>query len=108
MRSETHFAVRLLKSAPADGPDGLAGPVLVAALRESGLLAICGELAHQPDDPLALLDALTAVGGESLSAGRLFEGHVNAVKLVHLYAGAAAPRLLDDVAQGASPAWSYA
>lgn len=84
-----------------DGPDGPSGPALVAALRESGLLSACRDLAHWPDDPLELLEALAAVGGASLSAGRLFEGHVNAVKLVHLHAGPEAARLMDAVAGGA-------
>lgn len=101
MRPEVERAILLLKAAPPDGPDGPTGPALVAALRDSGLLAACRDMAHLPDDPLDLLQALAAVGGTSLSAGRLFEGHVNAVKLVHLYAGPATPRLLDDVAQGA-------
>ena len=43
-----------------------------------------------------LLDALQQVGGANLSAGRLFEGHVNAVKLLHLHGGPTGP-----VAQGA-------
>ncbi|NJC33379.1 alkylation response protein AidB-like acyl-CoA dehydrogenase [Sphingomonas jejuensis] len=33
----------------------------------------------------ALADALTAIGGADLSLGRVFEGHVNAVQLVHTY-----------------------
>ncbi|WP_265500759.1 acyl-CoA dehydrogenase family protein [Paracoccus beibuensis] len=101
MRPEIGRAVQLLQAAPADGPDGPTGATLVAALRNSGLLAACHDLAHLPDDPLDLLQALSAVGGISLSAGRLFEGHVNAVKLVRLYAGPDRTRLLQDVHAGA-------
>ena len=36
-------------------------------------------------DPLVLLDVLVAIGRGSLSLGRLYEGHVNAVKLVTNY-----------------------
>ena len=36
-----------------------------------------------------LVETLAAIGAANLSSGRLFEGHVNAVKLVALYAGEA-------------------
>lgn len=101
MRPEIGRAVTLLQNAPQDGRDGPTGATLVAALRDSGLLAACRDLAHHPQAPLELLSALAAVGGASLSAGRLFEGHVNAVKLVQLYAGPAKERLLADVSAGA-------
>jgi hypothetical protein len=62
-------------------------------LRSTGLLAACipvsdggAGLAHHPTDPQDLLRALVAVGRANLSAGRLFEGHVNAAKLIDLYA----------------------
>ncbi|EKE43077.1 Acyl-CoA dehydrogenase [Oceaniovalibus guishaninsula JLT2003] len=65
---------------------------LIDALRQAGLLQACAPLgaggrgpAHCPRDPEALVEALAAVGGGNLSAGRLFEGHVNAVKLIALY-----------------------
>ncbi|QEU08550.1 acyl-CoA dehydrogenase family protein [Paracoccus yeei] len=80
-------AGRLLASAPPDGEDGPSGPTLVAALRDSGLLAACDTLAHHPADPRVLMRALVTVGRASLSAGRLFEGHVNAVKLLRLHGG---------------------
>ena len=77
------------------------------ALRSSGLLAACAPiedggsgLAHHPADPTQAVDALAAVGGADLSAGRLFEGHVNAVKLIVLYGGAQRERWLADVAAG--------
>ena len=89
-------AERMIADALPDGADGPSGPALAAALRDSGLLAECLTLAHHPRDPLRLLDALQRVGGANLSAGRLFEGHVNAVKLLMLHGGPTAP-----VAQGA-------
>lgn len=89
-------ARRMIADAPQDGADGPSGPALAAALRDSGLLAQCLALAHHPRDPLVLLDALQQVGGANLSAGRLFEGHVNAVKLLHLHGGPIGP-----VTQGA-------
>ncbi|SMO98265.1 acyl-CoA dehydrogenase family protein [Paracoccus laeviglucosivorans] len=101
MRDSIADTLALLRDAPEDGPDGPTGQTLVAALREGGLLAACGELAHQPADALDLMAALVAIGSASLSAGRLFEGHVNAVKLVKLYAGRAAPCLMKNVASGA-------
>ena len=89
-------AERMIADALPDGADGPSGPALAAALRDSGLLAECLTLAHHPRDPLVLLDALQRVGGANLSAGRLFEGHVNAVKLLMLHDGPTAP-----VGQGA-------
>jgi len=38
------------------------------------------------DDPVAMVEILRAVGAANLSVGRLFEGHVNAVQLIGLYA----------------------
>lgn len=76
-----------IAGAPQDGADGPSGPTLAAALRDTGLLADCATLAHHPADPRALLQALSTIGRASLSAGRIFEGHVNAVKLLHLHGG---------------------
>ncbi|MBM9596241.1 acyl-CoA dehydrogenase family protein [Roseitranquillus sediminis] len=81
---------------------------LIAVLRGEGLLQSCAPsdaggqgLAHHPDEPHVLLEALAAVGGANLSVGRLFEGHVNAVKLVALLAtGPARRRWLTDAANG--------
>ena len=58
-------------------------------------MAACGTLDHHPGDPRVLMRALVAVGRANLSAGRLFEGHVNAVKLLHLHGGPT-----DGIAQG--------
>lgn len=99
MRPEVARAVALIHAAP-DGADGPDGPALVSALRESGLLAACSTLAHLPNNPQDLVEALSAVGEASLSAGRLFEGHVNAVKLVALMGGPATTRLMQDVQDG--------
>ncbi|WP_295048109.1 acyl-CoA dehydrogenase family protein [uncultured Paracoccus sp.] len=89
--SGADHAAALIARAPQDGPDGPSGPVLAAALRDSGLLAECMALAHHPDDPRALFHALAAIGRASLSAGRIFEGHVNAVKLLRLHDGPLGP-----------------
>ncbi len=66
---------------------------LVAELRDHGLLRAAAPvadgglgLAHEPEDPLRLARMLTAIGRANLSAGRLLEGHVNALKLVVLHA----------------------
>ncbi|WP_394271072.1 acyl-CoA dehydrogenase family protein [Qipengyuania sp.] len=65
----------------------------VAALHQAGWLAAC--LPHaaggagwgtEPGGTLAALDALRGLGRSNLSVARLFEGHMNAVKLVALYA----------------------
>lgn len=67
---------------------------LIAVLREEGVLQACAPpdfggrgLAHHPRDPAELMETLAAVGGANLSAGRLFEGHVNAVKLFAIHGG---------------------
>lgn len=81
------LAAKMISEAPHDGTDGPSGPALAAALRDSGLAALSLGLAHHPTDPILLLDALRMVGARNLSAGRLFEGHVNAIKLLHLHGG---------------------
>ena len=121
---------RLARLAPP-GPEEPATAPMVECLRRAELLAACrpvaGEdarrgdppthddpaapeaasvaaqgLAHHPARPEELLEALAAVGAASLSAGRLFEGHVNAVKLVALHAeGESRRRWVDDVGLGA-------
>lgn len=84
-------AAMLIAQAPAEGADGPTGAALAAALRDSGLLAQTAMLAHHPADPGALMDALVTIGRASLSAGRIFEGHVNAVKLLRLHGGPMEP-----------------
>ena len=86
---------RVAQRLEALSPPGDAEPPiapLIDVLREEGLLQACApveaggrSLAHHPSDATDLVEALAAVGGGNLSAGRLFEGHVNAVKLVSLY-----------------------
>ena len=65
----------------------------VAALHRSGWLAACLPQAaggsgwgSEPDGTLAAFDALRGLGRSNLSVARLYEGHMNAVKLVSLYA----------------------
>jgi alkylation response protein AidB-like acyl-CoA dehydrogenase len=59
----------------------------VERLRDLGVLAAFAGLAEpDPDD---LMDALRLVGRADLSLGRIFEGHVNAVRLIAWYGDAA-------------------
>ncbi|WP_170162173.1 acyl-CoA dehydrogenase family protein [Paracoccus siganidrum] len=81
------LAARLITDAPPDGEDGPSGPALASALRESGVLGACAQLAHHPPEPLELLETLQTIGRANLSAGRIFEGHVNAAKLLMLHQG---------------------
>lgn len=83
----------------------------IAALHETGLLAaplapVFGGagLDHGPD----LAAILKALGGGSLALGRLYEGHVNAVRLVNLFGGPTLQRrFARDVAGGAlSGVWN--
>ncbi|MEE8661839.1 hypothetical protein CGLAMM_10945 [Acetobacteraceae bacterium EV16G] len=76
-------------------PRGLAPEV--AMLAKAGILTAClpvhdgGQgLATSPEASSTLFDVLRRIGRANLSLGRLFEGHVNAVKLVSLYGGAMA------------------
>lgn len=71
-------AARLVAQAPCDGPDGPSGSALARALRQGGLLDAALSVEQ-------LFATLVSVGRASLSAGRLFEGHVNATKLLDLY-----------------------
>lgn len=71
----------------------------IGALERSGLLLAPfppGMGGHDlgSGPPLELLAVLSALGRGSLSLGRLFEGHVNAVKLVRRYGGAESLKLL--------------
>lgn len=63
-------------------------------------MASAATLAHHPEDSSELMNALTSVGRASLSAGRLFEGHVNAVKVITLHAGDGRDAFLEEVAGG--------
>ncbi len=95
----THDLHRRIVRAEAEivalSPPGQDEPAMapqIEVLRRTGLLAACAPvesggdgLAHLPQSPARLLEALSAVGRANLSAGRLFEGHVNAVKLIALY-----------------------
>lgn len=68
----------------------------IADLAASGLTAACSDLL---DDNA--LPVLAGIGGASLTVGRLFEGHLNAVKLVRRYGGRDGVAILDgEVAAG--------
>lgn len=77
----------------------------VDALREQGLLkavlpaALGGSDLLEPDRILDLRDVLVAIGRGSLVLGRLYEGHVNAVRLILRYA---APEIRDRLAADVS------
>ena len=75
----------------AEGSDVAEAPPReeISLLRNAGLLEIT--LPGEPLDFLAgntskLLDVLKAVGKSNLSIGRIYEGHVNAIYLIHLFA----------------------
>lgn len=75
----------------SDRTDGDLGPD-VQTLRKAGWLCACLSTADggqgwgtEPAGSLAALDALRILGRANLSVARLFEGHMNAVKLIALY-----------------------
>ncbi len=76
----------------ADRGQGDLGPD-VAALHAAGWLNACLPVRHggmgwscEPAGSAPAFDALRLAGRANLSLARLFEGHMNAVKLVYLYA----------------------
>ncbi len=79
--------------APALDVDGAFPAEDVAALRDAGLLAAPLPPEHGGaglgTDPAALAEALRLVGRASLPLGRIYEGHVNALRLVLRHADAA-------------------
>jgi alkylation response protein AidB-like acyl-CoA dehydrogenase len=82
-------------------PAGLCRPLADAGLFVAALpSAFGGEGLAQASSELARI--LMTIGGADLSAGRIFEGHVNAVKLVFAYGDAVQKRrLAEDVRAGA-------
>ncbi len=102
-------AETLWRRAPDTDREDADLPALLAPLSELARAAIpraAGGASLATDAALApvLAGVLRRVGGADLSAGRLFEGHVNAVKLVDRYAGPqAATTFFAEVAAGA---WS--
>ncbi|XAO70880.1 MAG: hypothetical protein AAYR33_07515 [Acetobacteraceae bacterium] len=89
------LAIAARADAAERDPQGLESEV--ALLAKVGILTAClpanygGKgLATSPEASVTLFDVLRRIGQANLSLGRLFEGHVNAVKLVSLYGGATA------------------
>lgn len=79
----------------------------IAALRTGGLLAapvppsLGGSgLGTSPEGALPMLQVFRRIGHASLPLGRLYEGHVNALKLVFRYGGPAQQALFAREAQG--------
>lgn len=79
----------------------------IALLHEAGLLAAAlpgargGESLGDASRGVELLQTLAAVGRGSLVAGRLFEGHVNALQLIDRYGNESQrARAADDALQG--------
>ena len=69
----------------------------IAALRSAGWLTACLPQDHagkgwgsEPSATMTAFEALRALGRANLSVARLFEGHMNAVKLIALYTDAPA------------------
>lgn len=93
----------LSKSAPEECP---AAP-MIAELRAHGLLQACVPvaegglgLAHEPADTGLLVHLLVEIGKANLSAGRLLEGHVNALKLAALHGRGRTRETLLEMARG--------
>lgn len=78
--------------AAADAEERGESPVSrsIEVLGEAGLLGDDGSA-----DPIRTARALMQVGAANLSVGRLWEGHVNALRLIHLYGSAELKRSVD-------------
>jgi alkylation response protein AidB-like acyl-CoA dehydrogenase len=93
LRGRLAHAIQNLGARAPDNDHDAADPVaLCAPLVTGGLFVAALPVAHggaglaTDSGVLALLvEALQGIGGADLSAGRIFEGHVNAIKLVFLY-----------------------
>ena len=83
-------------------PEALCAPLGDAGLFIDALPEASGGLGLATGATAPLLRVLLAIGGADLSAGRIFEGHVNAVKLVVRYGSVAQQTALaQDVHAGA-------
>ena len=80
---------RIWQRAPAVDTGAACPAEDIADMAASGFLRACPALTGA-----ATLSVLVAVGGASLTVGRLFEGHVNAVKLVGRYGGGRADAIV--------------
>jgi alkylation response protein AidB-like acyl-CoA dehydrogenase len=80
---------RIAELAPETDVEGDFPTEAFTRLAEAGLLAVT-----LPGSPLdfaeahtaGLLDLLKRIGGANLAVGRVYEGHINALYLIHLYA----------------------
>ena len=101
MRAATQVAALAYANAAQRDCDGSTPDAELAALASTGLLhaplpVTCGGLALGMTAATAppLRDVLRIIGGASLSVGRLYEGHVNAVRLITRFGTAAHARRL--------------
>lgn len=108
--TDRHDALMRRLAERADGaeadPAGLAPEM--EAIAQAGLLVAClpvddgGQgLGLRPETASDAFGLLRRMGRANLSVARLFEGHMNAVKLLHLYAGSALrERVVPAIRQG--------
>ncbi len=80
---------RIADQAPATDTDGDFPAEVFGWLAEAGLLSITlpgHDLDLTRPTTARLLNLLKRIGGANLAVGRVYEGHINALQLVHLYA----------------------
>lgn len=94
---------RIAQAAPATDVEGAFPEDAFRSLADAGLLAVTlpgHALDFNQSRTACLLDLLKRVGGANLAVGRVYEGHINALYLIHRYATPAQRAVwFDDVRQ---------
>lgn len=86
----TELEKRIAGHASIIDEDGMFPSIEFDLMKEEGLMAIClpgMQLDFDLDKTIDLLYVLKCVGRANLSVGRIYEGHINALELIHLFAG---------------------
>ena len=90
---------RMADAAPQTDDDGTFPERVFSWLADAGLLAITlpgGELDDKLPNTVRLLQLLKRIGTGNLAVGRVYEGHINALNLISLYATADQKRTWHD------------
>lgn len=99
----TELIDQIANAAPQTDDDGTFPEDVFGSLANAGLLSVTlpgGDLDDQLPNTDGLLQLLKRIGSGNLAVGRVYEGHINALNLIALYATPAQKRIWhDDVIQ---------